>query len=107
MYCHEGVGGATLPGHFMETWDVIKVNMMRVKASYLTNGEYVVLVVDEVSEVSFGFLLRSKQAEGVARAPSQVRPTFVVPNVVWCGSAKEFIASVIEYLWRRRRIPLS
>ena len=58
------------------------------------------LVVDRASKFPFGFVLASKQAEGVARALAELCLTFGVPKAISCDGGGEFGSQVVRHLCR-------
>lgn len=55
------------PDRVTRPWEVLEIDLMRVRIIVLANNEYLLLALDMASEFPIVFPLPTKQAEGVAR----------------------------------------
>ena len=73
---------AMLRARYLEPWEVLKVDLLRITNTSETDKEYLLLVVDKASRFPFAHPLPSKEDRGVARLLLDLCLTFIVPSFV-------------------------
>ena len=91
---------AMMPGHPVEPWEVLEMDLLKMGATSLAGNSHLLLVVDKGSKFPFAFPIPSKEAEGVARHLLQLCLMFGVPHAVRTDGGGEFNSTVVKHLCR-------
>ena len=95
-----------MPARLLQPWEVLEMDIQDMKVTSDKGNRYLLVVVDRASKFLTAFPLPTKEAVGVSRKLLSLLLTFGLTWTIRCDPGGEFVADVIEHLYRWLRVSL-
>ena len=95
---------AMLPARYLEPWEVLEVDFLRIPNTSETGSEYLLLIVDKASRFLIAHLLASKEVQQIARILLDLCLTFGAPSFIRADGGGTITATIMEHLCRSLKV---